>query len=327
MDPILTHRCAPRAGQLRGFLSALLLLALGVLSTPVEAGARRSLAYLFPMDHLESFAFELSTVSQTRLVRKPADASRFDLAKVEERLSDVRTRTRGRLDRSLARVFRDSSLGLILRVVDLEGSVARGPGGEAAELDLSGLEGKSVALRLHASGELLDSHGWSHLLGAQRPGSVLGDLFLQSTLHLPAHLPKPNGSVARSFRTRVPVDASLQRDRTWTLSFTRSVAPEGCGRGCVALSYAGTVLEQSTDTHPARPMGLRGTAVVAGQLVLRGRKGRLVSHTWDREWTNTITSQTAAGRTRGEVVQILREEGSIRALGEGSGDSSRGGGP
>lgn len=218
------------------------------------------------------------------------------------------------MDRSLARVFRDSSLGLIARVVDLEGTVQRGSEGSLESLELSGLEGKSVALRLHASGELLDSHGWSHVGGAQRPGSVLGDLFLQSMLRLPPHPPKPNRPLGVTFRTRVPVDASLQRARTWTLTYSRSEPPRDCGKGCIAMDYVGEVLERSIDTHPARPMDLRGKAAVSGTIVLTGKRGRLVSHTWTSEWRNTIQSKSAEGVVRSEVLQELREVGSIRRL-------------
>ncbi|HCP44717.1 MAG TPA: hypothetical protein DIU15_01590 [Deltaproteobacteria bacterium] len=314
-------------GGPRWILRLLIPLILGALISPASAGPRRSLQYLFPMDQLESFSFEVESVAETQLVRKPADAARFDLAPVEARLLDVRTRSQGRLDRSLARVFRDGSLGLIVRVVDLQGSVQRGDEGAREPLELGGLNGKSVALRVHASGELLDSHGWSHILGAQRPGSVLGDLFLQSILRLPRHPPKSSSPMSVTFRTRVPVDGSLQRDRTWTLTYRRAEAPSACGKGCLAMAYEGEVLERSADTHPARPMELRGKASVSGLIVLRSRRSRLVSHSWTSQWTHEVKTKGSEGRVRGEVVQVLREEGSIRALASEGTDRSSGARP
>jgi hypothetical protein len=292
-------------------VAAVLLLS-AVSASPADAASRRSLKYGFPQDRIEVFDFELTRSTSLAMKHLPAEAQGFDVESLIARLGTVETRLEGRLERVLARVFRDFSQGLVTRVVDVDGTIDRGAGAEA--LDTSILEGKSVSFRLLASGELLDSVGWSRLAGAERGGTLVEELLLQSVMRLPQSIPKGTQMFPANYRVRVPLDSFLTRDQTWIVGFTAGTAPAECGRGCVAIDYRGELSEKAIDKHPARPMRLTGKGTVSGTIVLTRREKNLYEHTFVFDWAREVRSERDNDTLRGEVVQTERVEGVLRAV-------------
>ncbi|MCO4771155.1 MAG: hypothetical protein KDA24_14060 [Deltaproteobacteria bacterium] len=276
--------------------------------------ARRSLKYKLAQDSVENLTFEVEHVIATSFDRLPPEAEPYDTDSLEESLARVTVTASGRIERVVGRVFRDSSLGLVTRVVDLEGTVDRGAGAAAVSLD--GIEGKSVSMRVLESGELLASTGWEHVAGAQRGGDLILPVFLLSVLRLPFDVPASGGAIPIAFRQRVPLDPLLNLDQGWDLEYRAADAPKECGRRCIALSYEGTATEVAEDNHPARPMKRASTATVRGTIVLQS-KGRVFSHEFVQEWTHAVSShrendtlragltqsQTITGRIAGEAVK------------------------
>ena len=291
-------------------LAAALSLGLGGGASLAAAASRRSLTYGIPQDRLESFAFETELRLEMEPVQMPAEAESFAVQPVLERLGSTTTAVGGRLERMVARVFRDGSLGLVTRVTDLQGTIVRDDAAPEP-IQLKRLEGKSLSLRIKPSGEILDSHGWSHIEGANRGGAALTELWLLQVLRLPIRIPETETGVPSTWRLRIPVDERLERDQNWSLRFVREEPPEGCGPSCLALSYSGTITEDSRDTHPARPMSLQGTAEVEGQIVLRGARRHLASHRWSIQSERSVRSHRANGTVRGELRQRLITNGRL----------------
>jgi len=295
-------------------LVRLVLLALLMLcaASPVSA-ARRTLSYDFVESEITRYSFETRRSVSTRAERLPAEAERFDHQDVFAELTRVESRLEGTLERFVARRFRDGTVGVVSRVTGLTGTVDRGSG--AAEYLYPQLEGKSVSFRLHRSGELLASHGWSHLMGAGRGGDLAADVLMQSLLRLPRHLPGGDGE-GTVFTLRIPVDEALERSAHWSLRFEPTAKPEGCAARCWALSYSGSILEDSRDKHPARPMTLKGSGEVRGTLVLvgRGRFKTLVEHQWTLTADRVVRSERDNGSLRGELQQTIETSGLLRLL-------------
>ena len=269
-----------------------------------DAAGRRSVEYLLPQDTLERFQFEATHHLTTELVRLPPEADAYDVAGLQADIADVTTTISGGMERFVGRVFRDRSLGVVSRLVDLDATVDRGAG--PGPLDLSDLDGKSVSLRVHGSGELLDSFGWSHLLGAGRPGDLVVEALLMQVFRLPPHVAKGKDKQATTYRLRFSPDPSVERNWDHVVAFTAADPPADCKR-CVAMDYAGSLQEASRDKHPARPMALKAMGSIEGKMVLgpvvsAGRRP-LISNSWTIRWDRTITSERAGGATRGEIKQ------------------------
>jgi len=307
-----------RFSHLVATAAVLLLVSAALIWSPADAASRRSLSYLLPQDTLERFAFEATHHLTTEFVRLPPEADAYDVTSLQADIADVHTTIHGSMERFVGRVFRDRSLGLISRLVDLEGTVDRGQG--VGPLDLSGLGGKSVSLRVHASGELLDSFGWSHLLGAGRNGALVVEAMLMQVLRLPSKIPQGDERIGSNYSLRFRTDPSVERDWNHVMAFVAAEPPADCKR-CVAMSYSGDLKEASRDKHPSRPMTLDGQGQLSGTLVLGapagGGRRPLVSNTWSLRWDRTIRSERIGGATRGEVAQtaeitgrFYREEGS-----------------
>jgi len=289
--------------------AALLLLALLAPAAPADA-ARRDLTYKLAQDKLETLSFEVEHVVTTTFERMPPEAEPYDVEGLESSIASVKVQVAGSLERVVGRVFRDSSLGLVTRVVGLAGTVDRGQGAEAIAFD--GLEGKSVSMRVLDSGELLASSGWQHLAGAGRGGDLVEPVLLQSILRLPFTVPEGEGLIPGSFRVRVPVDPLLNLDQTWTLQYGAGEVPKGCRR-CVAISYSGTVTEAAEDQHPARPMKRAGEATVSGTILLSGKRGQLLEHAFSVAWTRNVTSHRENDTVRGAIAQTQTITGRIVA--------------
>lgn len=291
-------------------LLALCCLIAGLLVAQAAAGSvRRSLNYRLPEDVIERFSFEASRSVETIFSRLPPEAEPFDVPSIEARLHQVDTRVQGTIERMVGRVFRDQSLGLVTRLVGLSGTIDRGAG--PGELDLAGLEGKSLSMRVKPSGEILDSFGWSHFVGAGRAGDLVLEVFLQQVLRLP-NVPPRSGRVGSTFNLRMPIDPMLERAQTWVVAWTETEGGQTC-RGCLQLSYEGDVKEASVDKHPARPMKLDGDAKVSGQVLLGPGPGKreLRSHRWTFTWDRTIRSERDNGTLRGEVKQTATVQGRV----------------
>lgn len=293
-------------------------LSLGLLGEYADAAGRRSVDYLLPQDTLERFEFEASHHLTTEFVRLPPEADAYDVASLGTDIADVHTTISGGMERFVGRVFRDRSLGIVSRLVDLNATVDRGEG--PVTLSLADLDGKSVSLRTHGSGELLDSYGWQHILGAGRSGDLVVEALLMQVFRLPAHVPKGDASFGTTYRLRFSPDASVERNWDHVVVFTAADPPADCRR-CVAMNYRGDLQEASRDKHPARPMALKATGSVEGTILLgpvvsAGRRA-LLSNSWSIRWQRTITSERAGGATRGEIEQTAEITGRFYR-GEGS---------
>ncbi len=299
-------RC-PRSGTAA---VALALLLLGALAGAAEAGPRRNLTYNLPEDRLESFALEVRQVVETSFTRLPPESKDYDVDDLMSRIGRSESKATGRLERVVARAFRDGSYGLVTRVAALEGTTDRGEG--PRPLELNALVGKSLSLRVLSSGQVVDSFGWGHLAGASGGGDLVADALLQSVLRLPNTLPRGRPVMA-TWDLRVPVDAFLQRVQSWVLTWTEAPAPADCKR-CTALSYTGTLKEVSRDVHPARPMSLEGEGTVEGTLILGAGSRRLQQHDWTTRWTRSVRSHRANDTLRGELSQSVELTGSLRAV-------------
>ena len=288
----------------------LILLVLLLLGTAASAhAARRSLAYKMPANALEHLGFQVEHRITTEAVELPPEAAPYDVDGLLQAVGDVTTTVSGRLERTVARVFRDRSLGLVSRVVALQAQVDRGQG--PTDVPLAGLEGKSVSMRVLDSGELLASVGWEHMAGAGRGGDLVRDLLLFSVLRLPYAVPSGTGAIPSTFRLRIPEDPLLNRDQAWTLAWTAASPPADCRR-CSALAWSAEVTEAAEDRHPARPMSAEGTATGSGVVVLNGR-GALVAHDFSLTWTRTVRSHRENGDRRAELTQVHTVTGRLSA--------------
>ncbi len=298
------------SNERRALITVAAGLALAMLAPARSDAARRSLRYRLPADAIETLQFDVDQTVVTRFDRLPPEAEPYDVPALEQSLASVSTHLAGRIERLVGRVFRDSSLGLVTRVIDLDGSIDSGAGPHP--VDWSMLEGKSVSMRVIDSGELLASSGWQHIAGAGRGGDVVQAVLLQSVLRLPFQVPEGEGSLPMAFRLRVPLDPLLNLDQAWDLSFEAADAPPGCGRRCVAVTYEGTATEAAVDGHPARPMKRDSRAVVSGTIVLDGKAGFLKEHRFRLAWVHSVSSLRENGTPRAEITQEQTITGVIR---------------
>ena len=289
---------------------AVVLFALVAGTTMAAAGPRRSLRYNLPEDRLESFTLELSQVVDTEFTRLPPEAQAYDVDDLMTRLAHSETRAQGRFERVVARAFRDGSLGLVTRVAALEGTTDRGEG--PRPLELAGLVGKSLSMRVLDSGQVVDSYGWAHLAGAGGGGDLVADAFFQSILRLPNTLPDSRPVMA-TWDLHVPVDPFLDRRQSWVLTWTAVTPPPDCKR-CTALGYTGTVREKSRDTHPARSMSTDGEATVSGTLIIGMTNHRLLAHTWTARWQRVVRSHRENDALRAEITQTVESSGSLQVV-------------
>jgi hypothetical protein len=273
------------------FSAALCLSAMVVLPGSALAG----LKYQFQEDHLESFQFELSRSVRTERVG-------FEL------LQPFSTRVMGTVQRYVARIFRDGSLGVVVRTMGLDGSIKR-VGMSETKLDLSAVEGRSVSLRLDRGGAQLDSTGWLHLRRAGA-GDLLDEVLLGSAPRLPARIPAHGELVAGSYRIALPIDKGVSCQQTWVLSYSRVEEQlDACSGSCCAVAYEGTVRENCMDRASA--LERSGVAKVTGQLEINvlGVRSRVRAHRWIIDWERRLATTQSVE----EIIQHLRAEGSLVA--------------
>ena len=286
------------AQSMRGMFTVVALcLAVGI-ALPNPSLAR--MKYRFQEDRVESFLFESSRTVRTERLGATL-------------IQPFTTRVSGKAQRYLARIFRDGTLGLVVRTWELTGAIERA-GAEATSLDLSGVDGRSVSLRVDRSGALLDSFGWLQL---RRSGSgdLVDDVLLAAVPRLPPRVPETTQPVASTYRLTLPIEEGLRCDQTWILSYSRPPEQsQECRGPCKPVAYEGTVQERCED----RGRGLERSAVakVSGQLQIKGdaTSRRLQSHRWSLEWERRLTSVVDGGGA--DVIQYMQSDGSLVAEGE-----------
>jgi hypothetical protein len=276
-------------------LAACLLLCAGVSGAAPAGG----LEYRLVADELDAFAFEL---------RQAVTSEGHSSALIPE----FTTRLSGELQRYVARIFRDGSLGVVARVISVEATGSRGD--QSSSVDVTDLDGRSVSLRLTGRGELLDSVGWQEL---RRAGGqeLLDDVFLRSVARLPARLPAPGRRETMSWRVAVTVQEGLSCAQTWLLAFSRSAAPqpEACRGSCALLDYEGTVSETCVDEGGG--MVRSGEGEVSGQIALAGagKRRALRSHLWRAVWQRRVESVAGADPAEA-LLQRTTTEGRLTSM-------------
>ena len=301
--------------QPRVFLLLWVAAVLGCLLVPIHAdAARRTLRYEFDENRITNYRFSTQRSVETEVSKLPSEAAQFDHEAVLQKIASVESKLEGRLERFVAKSYRDGTLGVVSRLVDLSGSIGRA--GEVIPTRFEQVEGKSMAVRLHKSGEILHSNGWPYFMGGGRGGELAQDVLLQAVLRLPRHVPGKEG-IGTSFTLRVPIDPALERSELWMIRYLPAEAPEDCGRHCYAISYSGELKETSRDKHPARPMTRKGTGQIAGLLLVegRGRAKRLLTHEWTVQWDREIASHREDGSVRGQLLQKVTSSGSLELIG------------
>jgi hypothetical protein len=287
----------------------------GILLPSVSAdAARRDLSYAFEKGRVTTFSLASTRSVVTEVVLVPEEANQLEVDRVLGRIAAVESQLEGRLERFVAKTYRDGTLGLVTRLVDLTGTVTRG--GVSTPDSFAGLDGKSLALRLRGSGELLDSQGWSQFMGGGRGGELAQDVLLQSVLRLPRHLPSSEG-IATSFTIRLPLDAGLETRVAWTVRYFPAEATEPCPGDCVAITYQGELREEAHDKAEGRTMSRVATGTVEGTVVLTGKGARraLSSHRWKLVWDRDIASYRADGDRRGRLRQQVTSTGQLERIG------------
>jgi len=287
----------------------------GILLPSVSAdAARRDLSYAFDKDRVTAFSLASTRSVVTEVVLAPDEADQLESDRVLGRLAAVESQLEGRLERFVAKTYRDGTFGLVSRLVDLTATVTRG--GVSTPDSFGGLDGKSLALRLRGSGELLDSRGWSQFMGAGRGGDLAQDVLLQSVLRLPRKLPSSEGITA-SFTLRLPLDAGLETRVAWTVRYFPAEATEPCPGDCVAITYQGELREEAHDKAEGRTMSRLATGTVEGTVVLTGKgaKRALSSHRWKLSWDRDVASYRADGDRRGRVRQQVTSRGQLERIG------------
>ena len=275
-------------------LAALCLVVLLCQPSPAAAG----LQYRLKPDHLESFHFELS-----RSVRTERAGHSL--------IQPFTTRVRGKVERYLARVFRDGTLGVVVRTVNLDGTIERAPASQPKPLDLGAVDGRSVSLRVDRSGALLASYGWLEVRRAG-VGDLVDEALLFAVPRLPPQIPAPGQSVAGTHRIEIPIAAGLSCEQTWVLTYTRPLEPlQDCRGSCRAVSYEGSVREKCEDR--ARGMARTSIAEVQGQLEITGsaQHRRLRAHRWGIDWERSLASSAVAGDAAQAATQFVQSAGSL----------------
>jgi hypothetical protein len=287
----------------------------GILLPSASAdAARRSLSYAFEKGQVATFSFTATRSVVTDVVLAPEELSQLEVDRVLGRIAAPESQLVGRLERFVAKTYRDGTLGVVSRLVDLTGTVTRA--GASTPASVGALDGKSLALRVRGSGELLDSQGWSQFMGGGRGGELAQDVLLQSVLRLPRHPPSSDG-VATSFTLRLPLDDGLETRVAWTVRYLPAEAPEPCPQDCVAITYQGELREEAHDKAEGRTMSRVATGTVEGTIVLTGKgaKRALTSHRWKLVWDRDIASYPAGGDGRGRLSQQVTSTGQLERIG------------
>lgn len=270
-----------------------------VVAVDSYAASARALQYRLQPDELGAFAFEL-----TRDVITEAEPAGL--------VPRFTSHVSGELQRYVARVFRDGSIGMVARVVSLEGAIERGE--QRTPLDLDAVDGRSLSLRLERGGEMVDSYGWQQLRRAGA-GDLFDDVFLQSLVRLPRRLPEGGGAESMTYRSVILVEEGLSCAQTWVLSFQRSrEAAESCTGSCVVLEYEGQVQENCVDA--VRDMERHAEGEISGQIVLAGvgLRRTLRAHRWRLSWDRRLVTQSSEARSGSTVRQQLVSEGSLEEV-------------
>ena len=277
----------------RALLAAWVIL-VALLPSSAWAG-RRALRYDMPIDRVDHYEFQTTHDVHSRWVSGPPGPE----------IPPFQTVATGRLERHVARAFRDGSFGVLERLVGPRLTVSDPT---AREIPVDVLEGRSVVFRGDDGGSVFDSLGWSTFGGAGGGFDAFMDVFLAPFQHLPVRIPDAKKGMPALFRVRVPIDAFAEIAQTWTLRYRLGPAPDDCPR-CLSLIYNGQILEDSPDRHPDRATVRRGDAAVAGSLVFTAGRRKLVRHAWRQEWRRTVSPP--ADRTGATLEQQDVFEGSL----------------
>ena len=256
--PIMSASSPPalRPGAALAGLS--LLLALG----GCPSGASLTPEYGLPRGEEHTFAFRWSQTTQTEVGSLPEWADRYDRAPLLESLAEFDTALEGELVRERVRTFPDGTAGVLVRLRRLAAPDTIDQ--QQVEPVFEALDGRSLAVRMWPSGQLLDFSGWEHLTGHPSLGPDVAGLIHGALLRLPAR-PDVDGSVA--FVTlNLPLGPASTEEQRWQLTWTRA-GDAACGSAtCQSYTLAGQALLSGRSNARDRAMQIEGSAELSATL-------------------------------------------------------------
>jgi len=265
--------------------SVLLLIPLGAFGTPSWAAE--------PAAAVTVYSFEVGATFTTD----------------EATLGARRMQWSGSLERSLARVFRDGSVGWRIHLPEV---LLR----QNEESSRSALTGKAFELRRFPMGEVLRLSGFEHLVGEGRDGELLAPLWWGLS-PLPPALKRGRSAMRGStFPLLVNEAAGIRFQSTleWT-HLGRERVPDLDRKRLIRLGYEGTVRPTGREASFLLPIELSGT--VSGQLWLRPHTLEVIRHQVD--WTLTYTAPPDGSfewQTHRQALSLSMERSHERARSE-----------
>ena len=245
----------------------------------------RTLRWNTPDDEAFRYSFETEHHLQTTVETLPPGAG--DIDAIAQKLADATFSLHGVIEKFKALYFNDGTAGVVVRFVSVDGSQS---GPEEAPIDVAGLVGKSVAMRIFDSGEIFETLGYEHFAGYGRYGELFAELFTQLFTRLPYELPEEGKSMFVRSTIPLAIDASTMVKQEWEVNYHREGETVPCelGRNCVTLVYEGTITEKSANRDPRHFTLVEGTGQVSGSILFALDRGDFEEHRYSIDMNRTL---------------------------------------
>ena len=264
----------------------------------------RSLRWNTPDDAAFRYTFETEHHLQTTVESLPPGAG--DITVIAQKLADATFSLHGIMEKFKALYFNDGTAAVIVRLVGVDGKQT---GPVEAPIDVAGLVGKSVAMRIFDSGEIFETLGYEHFAGYGRFGELFADLFPQIYTRLPHELPEVGKSMFVRSTIPLAIDASTLVEQEWEITYRREGEPVPCelGNNCVTLVYEGTIRETGANRDPRHFTLLDGTGQVSGTILFSLEREDFEEHRYSIDIEHTL-------ETYDGPFDVGKEEGQLRAV-------------
>jgi hypothetical protein len=211
-----------------------------------------------------------------------------------------------RTESHVARVFSDSTLGLLVRIADVEGQL--GEGNEVEALPRADLVGKSLAVRALPSGEIFRMIGTESLSGPDRRGLFWTDALLALAHRLPASPWVGDGGPEYRYSRSIPVTGLAEVQQSWRLTYTRAEIVDCEGETCYRFQYEASVTERGSDPSAERPARLHGEGRSEGWILWRRSDAIVLEHEYVWSTERKVDLLDAEGEVLNRVVNRLGAE-------------------